>query len=154
VDEGDRKDAFFKGETEMKPTIAIAFLASTMLMALSSASAQSRSATANIPFNFRVGSALMPAGAYDIESTDPRVLWFRNRNGHDTAVAVAMTTAGTTAPPVKLVFNRYGDRYFLSETLTASGESDKKFSPSKLEKSIRTEEASLNDESRSLIALK
>lgn len=137
----------------MKPTIAIAFLASTMLMALSSASAQSK-ATANIPFNFRVGSALMPAGEYDIQSTDPHLLWLRNRNGHDTAVAVAMTSAGTTAPPVKLVFNRYGDQYFLSETLAASGESDKKFSPSKLEKSIRTEEASLNAEGRSLIALK
>jgi hypothetical protein len=142
-----------KETTHMKPTIAIAFLASTMLMALSSASAQSK-ATANIPFNFRVGSALMPAGAYDIESTDSRILWFHNRNGHDSAVAVAMTTAGTTAPPVKLVFNRYGDRYFLSETLTASGQSDKKFSTSKLEKSIRTEEASLNSEGRELIALK
>ena len=137
----------------MKPTIAIAFLASTMLVALSSASAQSKS-KATIPFNFRVGSALMPAGAYEIESTDPHVIWFRNQNGHDSAVAVAMTTSGETAPPVRLVFNRYGDQYFLSETLAASGQSEKKFAPSKLEKSIRAEEASLNTEGRALIALK
>jgi hypothetical protein len=142
-----------KEMTYMKPRIAIAVAAATLLMTFSSASAQTK-ATANIPFNFRVGSALMPAGAYDIESPDSRVLWLRNRNGHDTAVAVAMTTAGSTTPPVKLVFNRYGDRYFLSETLTANGESDKKFSPSKLEKSIRTEASSLNTQGRSLIALK
>ena len=45
----------------MKRTIAIAFLASTMIMAISSASAQTKS-KANVPFDFRVGSTLMTAG--------------------------------------------------------------------------------------------
>jgi len=137
----------------MKRTIAIAFLASTMIMALSSASAQGK-ARATIPFNFRVGSALMPAGSYDIESTDSRVIWFRNQNGHATVAALAMTTSGETAPPARLVFNRYGDQYFLSEALKANGESEKKFAPSKLEKSVRAEEASLKAEGQTLIALK
>jgi hypothetical protein len=151
--EGDRKDAFQKEMTHMKRTIAIAFLASTMFMALTSASAQGKS-KATIPFNFRVGSALLPAGAYVIESTDSRVICFRNENGHATAMAVAMTTSGATAPATKLVFNRYGDQYFLSETLTASGESQKKFAPSKLEKSARAEEARLQTEGQTLVALK
>jgi hypothetical protein len=151
--EGDRKDALQKEMTHMKRTIAIAFLASAMIMSLSSASAQGRS-RATIPFDFRVGSALLPAGAYDIESTDSQAIWFRSLNGHGAAVAQAMTTSGETKPVVKLVFNRYGNQYFLSETLTADGESDKKFAPSKLEKSVRTEEASLNGERHVLIALK
>lgn len=137
----------------MKRTIAIAFLASTMIMSLSSASAQGRS-RATIPFDFRVGSALLPAGAYDIESNDSHAIWFRNLSGHGTAVALAMTTSGETQPAVKLVFNRYGNQYFLSETLAANGESDKKFAPSKLEKSVRSEEASLKSEDRVLVALK
>jgi len=142
-----------KETTDMKPTIAIAFLASTMLMALTSASAQGKS-RANIPFDFRVGSALLPAGAYEIESTDPRVVWIRNQNGHGSVVALAMTTSGETKPAARLVFNRYGEQYFLSETLTASGESEQKFAPSKLEKSVRAEEASLETEGRVQIALK
>lgn len=137
----------------MKRTIAIAFFASTMIMALSSASAQGK-AKATVPFNFRVGSALLPAGAYEFESTDSRVLWIRYQNGHANAVAVAMTTSGETAPASRLVFNRYGDQYFLSETLSASGESQKKLAPSKLEKSVRAEEASFDSEGRVLVALK
>jgi hypothetical protein len=142
-----------KEMTNMKPTIAIAFLASTMLMALTSASAQNKS-RANIPFDFRVGSALLPAGSYDIDSSDSHALWIRNQNGHGSVVALAMITSGETTPAARLVFNRYGEQYFLSETLTASGECEKKFAPSKLEKGVRAEEASLETEGRVQIALK
>jgi hypothetical protein len=137
----------------MKPTIAIAFLASTMILALSTASAQGK-AKANIPFNFNVGSALLPAGTYLIEYTGPRVVWFHHLEGREHAVAVATTTSGYLAPPRKLVFNKYGDQYFLNETLTVSDKEEMTFAPSSREKSIRAEEASLHAEGRALIALK
>jgi hypothetical protein len=139
--------------TAMKRTIGIAILVATMGMALVTASAQSKS-KATIPFSFRVGSALMPAGTYIVEYTQPKVVWFRNLDGNESAVAVATTTTGDAAPPVKLVFNRYGNQYFLSETRAPSGESEMTFSPSKLEKSIRTEEASRGDAGQSLVAMK
>lgn len=139
--------------THMKRIIAIAFFASTMIMALSSASAQGK-AKATIPFNFRVGSAVLPAGPYLIEYTASRVVWFHSQDGRQHAVVLATTTNGAIAPPEKLVFNRYGDRYFLSETLASSGESEMTFAPSKLEKSIRTEEANLKSAGQTLVALK
>jgi len=67
---------------------------------------------------------------------------------------LAASSSGDIEPPERLVFNRYGDRYFLSETRTSSGESEMTFAPSKLERNIRTEEASLKNAGQSLIALK
>ncbi len=137
----------------MKRTIGIAIFAATLGMALSNASAQSKS-TATIPFNFRVGSALMPAGAYEIEYTQPKVVWFRSLDGHESALALATTTSGDAVPPAKLVFRKYGNQYFLGETRTSSNESEMTFAPSRLEKSIRSEEASRRDEGQILVALK
>jgi hypothetical protein len=151
--EGDRKDAFQKEITHMKRTIAIAFFASTMIMALSSASAQGKG-KATIPFDFRVGSAALPAGSYVIEYTASKVVWFHSQDGRKHVLALAASSSGDIEPPERLVFNRYGDRYFLSETRTSSGESEMTFAPSKLERNIRTEEASLKNAGQSLIALK
>ena len=97
---------------------------------------------------------IFDTGSYEIESTQPRVILFRNQNGHENAVAVAATTSGSTARAKKLVFNRYGDQYFLSKTIAADGEDEMTFVPSKLEKSVRAEEASLKTEGETLIALK
>jgi hypothetical protein len=137
----------------MKRIIAIAFLASVMGAAVSSAAAQSTSKV-TIPFAFRVGSTLMPAGAYRVQSTNARWLCLYNEDRHQSASAQATTTSGSSAPAKKLIFNRYGERYFLSAILDVSGESEKTFGPSKLERTIRAEEASLSNEGRVLLALK
>src|SRR5450432_1973558 len=103
----------------MKQTIAIAFCAAAMILASSSASAQSN-AKATIPFDFRVGSALMPSGSYEIDSSHRGALWFRNQDGRANAVILASATSGSTRAANKLVFHRYGNQYFLTETLRAN----------------------------------
>jgi hypothetical protein len=135
----------------MKRTIAVAFLAAAVNIALSSASAQT-TVKANIPFNFRVGSTSMPAGDYRIKTTESGLVWIDRSDGSAYAFALAMTYSAT--PPVKLVFNRYGSQYFLRKTLNANGEDQSTFGESKLEKRIRVEEARLQDEGKTLIALK
>jgi hypothetical protein len=137
----------------MKPVIAITFLASVMVAAVSSAAAQSES-KANIPFAFQVGSTLMPAGTYIVDSSSPRALWLRGQDGRGATVAMASASTNATTAAKKLVFNRYGSRYFLSETLDAYGNSEREFAPGKLEKRIREQEASLSDEGRVLLATK
>ncbi len=137
----------------MKRIVAIAFLASTMGAAVSTAAAQGTS-TVNIPFAFHVGSTLMPAGVYRVQSLDQRVFRLYSEDRDRSALALATTTSGSTAPAKKLVFNRYGNHYFLSAILDTRGECEKSFAPSKLERTIRTEEASLGDEGRALLALK
>ena len=137
----------------MKRTIAIAFCAATMILASSSAFAQSY-ANANIPFDFRVGSALMPSGAYLIDSSHSRALWVRSLDGRANAVILASSATGSALAAHKLVFHRYGNQYFLTETRRANGESEMTFAPSNLERSILTEEASRRDEGQTMVALK
>ena len=137
----------------MKQTIAIAFCAAAMILASSSVTAQSY-AKATIPFDFRVGSALMPSGTYVIDSSQPRTLWVHSEDRRANAVILASSASGSTRAAHKLVFHRYGNQYFLTETRRADGESEMTFGPSKLEKSVRSEQARRRDEGQIIVALK
>jgi hypothetical protein len=137
----------------MKRIIAIAFLASVMGVATSSAAAQGTS-NAAIPFAFRVGNTLMQPGTYHVQSRDERWFYLCSESGRDCALVLAATTSGSTAPAKKLVFNRYGERYFLSAVLGERGASEKTFARSKLERRIQSEEASDSNRERVLLALK
>jgi hypothetical protein len=135
--------------THMNRKIAIALLAATVNVAIATASAQT-SAKANIPFSFRVGSTPLPAGEYRIEPTRDGAVWIYQVDGNSHAVVLAMTKDGSEAPAT-LVFNKYGDHYFLHELRKANGKTEMAFSTSSLEKRIRTEEASLPSEGRTLL---
>src|ERR1700680_3180706 len=86
------------------------------LLAVASCSlyAQTMNARANIPFEFRVGEKLMPAGEYWIQHAN-RWLAFQESGGrHATAVALTQATDLRSEKPV-IMFNRYGDAYFLEK---------------------------------------
>ena len=79
--------------------------------------AQSVRFSIKIPFDFYVGNQNMPAGWYEVRPLAAgSVLQFFERDGKH--VSSVMTT-GTSVQnnPVKdtVVFNRYGDQFFLSE---------------------------------------
>ncbi len=92
-------------------------------------SAQTMTLTANIPFAFTIADKTLPAGEYMIRSAgDPYVLILQGERHN--AAALTMTNPEVVvrtehpAEATKLVFNRYGTRYFLSEVVngyTASG---------------------------------
>jgi hypothetical protein len=106
-----------------------------------------------IPFSFHVGGASLPAGTYVIEYPMSTVISLKNLNGRDNASVFATTKSGSV-PPRGLVFNRYGNEYFLRETLTARGESEMTFAPTKLERSISVKEAQLQNQGPTLAASK
>lgn len=68
-----------------------------------------------IPFDFTVGPKSLPAGVYNVRETTPRVLQIQSRDGRK-----SMITLTNVAEPSKykglgvMTFERYGDRYFLS----------------------------------------
>jgi hypothetical protein len=71
----------------------------------------------NVPFDFKVGRAVLPAGSYDLtyDATEPGVLTVRSEDGRHSAVA--LTEGVTTGNPKKeatLVFGRQGSGYTLS----------------------------------------
>jgi hypothetical protein len=77
--------------------------------------AQSSRLTANIPFDFYVGHDLLPAGKYDLRTVAGSVLRVLSENGERTAAISTIPVWNESGRVSKLVFNRYGKTYFLSE---------------------------------------
>ncbi len=77
--------------------------------------AQTMDLRANVPFDFRLGEKIMPAGKYVIHHSDG-LLMLREQSG--TKAAVVFLTQPTirrdTPKTGSLVFNRYGENYFLA----------------------------------------
>jgi hypothetical protein len=76
----------------------------------------------NIPFDFLAGNRKLPAGEYSIKVAGPeRTLLLLDRQ--DAAASAFMNTNSVAKTEMqtesKMIFNRYGDRYFLSEVWTA-----------------------------------
>jgi hypothetical protein len=72
---------------------------------------------AEVPFQFTVANKVVPAGECEVRAitTDGRTLVIRNTEAKVSLVSMFSQTEGKqTASGYALVFNRYGDRYFLS----------------------------------------
>ena len=109
-----------------------------LLFATASAYAQTTALKANIPFNFSVAGKSLPTGEYTIQSvgTGSRVLVLR---GSDKSSKMVMANSCESAKPsdkTKLVFHRYGDRYFLSQIWTAGNSSGAEFPQSSHEAEV------------------
>ena len=99
-----------------KRLLAIA-LALPLLMT-AAASAQTVHMRVNVPFNFIVAGATLPAGAYDIQSfgTEEKVLAIHKLNSSVGILTISNSCESlNSSSSTKLVFHRYGDRYFLAE---------------------------------------
>lgn len=104
----------------MKKTIAIAMFVLAGLGAVS-ASAQDHATKANIPFGFYVGNTWVPAGHY-IVSEDAGSVFVTVRNvDKNTSVIRMGGPSEQAASSNQLIFDRYGDKLFLREVLSASG---------------------------------
>jgi hypothetical protein len=74
--------------------------------------AQTLTAHANIPFEFRVGEKLMPAGEYSIYQSDSVLRLRQNDHGYAAVTALTYGVDQQSENP-GLQFSRYGGSYFL-----------------------------------------
>ena len=95
-------------------------LARTLVLgALASASAafaQSHTVTATVPFPFEVNGQKLPAGPYRLDQMSAHILNVRSTTNH--AAVTVITNEEQRFEPTsrgKLVFRKYGHRYFLSQ---------------------------------------
>lgn len=118
-------------------TMLVAILSIAMITAVATANAQSSNSRANVPFDFVVGDSTLPSGAYTVAAvtTDGETLWIR---GSEKSVLRLTQTASGNADHSKLVFHRYGQRYFLAEVWTDQ-DNGRQLSMSKEEKTIQRE---------------
>jgi hypothetical protein len=140
----------------MKRTIATAFLAVASLLTSGNASAQDSGVQVTIPFNFAVGNTVLPSGTYIVSSESEQMVLIRNKD-HWKLASMALINQGNPqyAGEGELVFNRYGNEYFLNQILCPSAAIVADLPTSKREERARTrEEASLGQPERVLLALK
>jgi hypothetical protein len=110
------------------------------------ASAQTRVITAEVPFDYVVNGTTMLAGECSIktEANGQTILWITSENAR-LAVLPNATESNTASDMTKLVFHRYGDRYFLA-SIEREGESRGYELPaSKLEAELRAQNVAEND---------
>lgn len=100
---------------------------------------------ASIPFDFMVRGKVLPAGRYEITriNDEPTGLMIRNVNHRSWESMFATEPMQEQRIPRKnvLVFNRYGDTYFLSEVVTAGEQTGEELAPSHAERALRREMA-------------
>lgn len=112
-------------------------------MAVGSAQGQSLAykITAHIPFDFILGDKKLPAGAYSIaraqQNSGDSVLLISSVDS--VANVFSLTSAVQTLEPKdegRLVFHRYGDRYFLFQVWASGASTGRAFAKSRGERDL------------------
>ena len=105
----------------MNRVSAIALLAIASVATGTGAMAQQLGLKANIPFDFSVGNTWMPAGEYSVTSPLEGILELRSDN-HSAYVASSQNGYATNSGN-RLVFDKYGDQYFLHQVRCSNQDS-------------------------------
>ena len=135
----------------MKRIFAIALFAASSLAAAGNLSAQDHMVKANIPFDFTLNNNVLPAGTYTISSLSPNAVQVRNVNGHVAELSLVQNDDKRSNTPV-LVFQRYGNQYFLHEILAANALNVTV--PRSKREQRRQQEAKVEESNQTLVALK
>lgn len=103
--------------------MAIIVLAGALSIGAQAQTSSAQKVIATIPFAFNVGETRLPAGKYTITVANPtsdrKILQVRNADGRSSAMIVTTSVVGNVSEKTKLVFQRYGDRYFFAQTQMA-----------------------------------
>ena len=133
-----------KGFTMLALIVGLAFVSAVV-----SAKGQSTQAVAKVPFEFIVGDKTLPSGQYTVRAvsdTNKAALMIRGKSS-----AIRLTNEIQPNPnktEARLVFHRYGERYFLSEVWMGGDSAGRHLLQSGQERSIERELASLGSRSK------
>jgi hypothetical protein len=121
-------------------------LALALTMYASKAEAQlDGSLEVNIPFEFHAGEAKLPAGEYRIHVLDDsqlEVMEISSMNGSAHALfQVHNADANAASDKTELIFNKYGNRYFLTKLFEEGRSRGSQVIESRYEKTVSQKEA-------------
>lgn len=101
----------------MKKQVVGIFATLTLLLALGIAGVYAQSGLrikANIPFDFSARATKLTAGEYSVETTASHLVLLRGPEG-DMFIQTIGVESRSTSGQARLVFNKYGEKYFLSQ---------------------------------------
>ena len=131
------KREFLKGFTMLALMVSLALATAVV------ANAQSTSKiVATVPFEFSVGYKALPAGEYSVRSiaSAGNGLLIQSSDGKVSALRLSDATRRTKdRPKARLVFHRYGERYFLAEVWSGLENSGRQLLRSQEELAIESE---------------
>ena len=137
----------------MKRITSTALFTLAALVTAGGAMAQGRAVRATVPFDFTVGDKLLPAGNYEITSPQTGVIEVQNHDKHVTMLTTARYNSQESQTG-KLVFDKYGDQYFLRDVLCEQAAINVNLPRSKAERRARTQQAALHNASQEFVAVK
>ncbi len=114
----------------MKNQIYRAIAILSMFLGLAGASAMAQTASkveVDIPFEFSAGKATLKAGVYSIRRNSANLLVLRNSDGKSVILNAPLTVESKDKGE-RLVFNRYGEKYVLTQ-VWLSGETGRQLVP-------------------------
>ena len=104
-------------------TIAVMIVCGIFAISAQAQSSSSQTIRAHIPFTFTVGQKSLPAGVYTVRilnpASDRKVLQIRSDDGRTSAIVQTLGIKSTLTSDTKLVFRRYGDRFFFAQAQMA-----------------------------------
>jgi len=120
----------------------VAILGIFLGLAVASVHAQAPSKVeVNIPFEFSAGKTTLPAGVYSIKRLSGNNVTLRSEDGKSSVILNAPVTHNSTDPNAveRLVFERYGDQFALSQIWLTAGTGRQVWTNKKDAKSERIE---------------
>jgi len=133
----------------------LALFAASTVASVPGAIAQDHTAKATIPFDFTVNDQLLAPGTYIISySPTWHQLKVQSSNGETSVVAISFADDKSSPSQPKLVFDKIGDQYFLSEVVSTSACGSAVLPKSKLENKATMVRADLHTASSVTVAMK
>lgn len=141
------KKEFLKGITMLLSIVALAFATAVASSAQSSnkSAKSAQQVIADIPFEFSIDYKTMPAGEYTVQTvaTAGDALFIQSADGRTSALRPSEATERLqNNVAARLVFHRYGQRYFLAEVWTGGDAVGRRLTKSRDELAIESELAS------------
>lgn len=136
-----------KGMTMLMLVVALA-----LVSAVASYGQSSSTAAADIPFEFVVSGKTLAAGHYQLYASNAGgdVVTIRGAESGQSAMSLTIGLMRRRASDEgKLVFHRYGNRYFLREIWNAGDNAGRQLPKSREEKAIQRELASVRSKTES-----
>ena len=134
------KKELLKGITMLALIVTLAL--ATAVVSANAQSAHSNKVVANVPFEFSVGYKSMPAGEYSVQTiaSASNGLLIQSADGKISALRLSdATETSKDKPRARLVFHRYGERYFLAEVWNGADNTGRLLRQSQEEASTATE---------------
>ena len=121
----------------------------TMMPLLASAQLNNGGMVTKVPFQFRAGDIVVPAGQCLVQRAgmDPRVLLISNWHAKVALFAIARTVSSTNGSSDNaLIFHKYGEHYFLSGVRVAGSANAYQLPETRAEAELRAQNGPASQE--------